>query len=579
MKVKSYVLFGVGTLFLLTLAGVGLGHSFASQSELEYVRRTKVNGEFVNAQSFEDVLQNYKESSVDFLSSEWEWNGESFTMAELGVSIDLALLHELDGFMEDASALQKAIVFLQGQRFQVPIQVDEAFLEAQLTRAGLLYEAQNARYGFADEAFTIIPQEDGYSLDTASMTAQLQQLWLEPNPRAMDLPRITETPAITTADLESHLDAAKALAEKRLVLQDEYGEEWGFILADHVDWFEPEGEGMTLNKEAFALHAKSFWGPEVEAERQDVVITTDENGNHQFEGTARFGKSINTDALYEKVIAELAKEERQSILFPLDLEQPDVSVPKELEELGVTDLVGFGYSNFSGSPYNRVHNINVGMNIFDGLLIAPGEEFSFTTLMGPIDAAHGWKPELVILGDETKPEYGGGLCQVSSTMFRAALYSGLPITARRNHSYAVSYYAYPSGYGLDATIYDPYPDFRFLNDTQGHLLVQGYIEGSSAYFVLYGSYDDRRVKMEGPVSYGYHSISEPQVTYTDELAPGERVLDSYAHTGFKTDWWRTIYYADGTESERENYHSNYEARPTKYLEGKVESGPGDAPGI
>ena len=185
--------------------------------------------------------------------------------------------------------------------------------------------------------------------------------------------------------------------------------------------------------------------------------------------------------------------------------------------------------------------------------------------MGPIDGggwAHGWLPELVIKGNDTIPEYGGGLCQVSPTMFRAALYSGLEITARRNHSYAVSYY---TPYGLDATIYDPWPDFKFKNDTPAHLLIQGYTEGSEAYFVFYGTQDDRSVEMEGPFVYNYHSASTPWIEYTNTLAPGERQLKAYAHTGFDVDWYRTVTYGDGTQGERENYHSSYEARPHSVL--------------
>jgi vancomycin resistance protein YoaR len=153
-------------------------------------------------------------------------------------------------------------------------------------------------------------------------------------------------------------------------------------------------------------------------------------------------------------------------------------------------------------------------------------------------------------------------------MFRAALYTGMPITARRNHSYAVSYYARPNGYGLDATVYDPNPDFRFKNDTQGAILIQGYVQGNDAYFVFYGTNDGRTVQMEGPFVYGTTSIVEPVITYTDKLAPGVRELTEYAHKGFQVDWFRTITRADGTKSERENIHSNYEARPAKYLEGQ-----------
>jgi len=184
--------------------------------------------------------------------------------------------------------------------------------------------------------------------------------------------------------------------------------------------------------------------------------------------------------------------------LPIITLDPEVKVPDSLAERGITDLLEFGYTDFGGSPYNRIYNISHGMEIYNGVILEQGAEFSFTELLGPVDGAHGWLEELVILGDETKPEYGGGLCQVSSTMYRAALYTGLEITARKEHSYAVSYYAYPNGYGLDATVYQPWPDLRFLNDTPSDILIQGYTDGTLAYFVLYGTNDGRSVQIGRP---------------------------------------------------------------------------------
>lgn len=573
MKQKKWLIFSSLVFVTALLASIGVGHALANYPEAHFVSLVDLSRE-VEAETFDELVESLRSDAVDFLGNEITWSsadGELTTSpAQMGIYVDFDQVEaELEDFMERPE-WERAWIFLAGKEISLPLTFDDSKMQAAFEGSGQEYAATNATYGMVDGAFNVIAHEEGYAIDWAAMQTELAQAWSTEWSSNMDLPRTVLEADVLASDLESHVDQAEELASNSLILQDEYGEEWGLELIDHVDWFEPLGDELTLNKEAFMDHAMLEWGEEVADEVQPVTITTDEDGNYVFEGSARFGKTLNAAQLYDLVLAELAKEERETILLPLDLEAPTINATEELAAMGVTDLVGYGYSNFSGSPYNRIHNIGVGMDIFNGTLLAPGEEFSFTTLMGPIDAAHGWKPELVIKGDETKPEYGGGLCQVSSTMFRAALYSGLPITDRKNHSYAVSYYAYPSGYGLDATIYDPAPDFRFTNDTDSHLLIQGYTEGYTAYFVFYGNYDGRRVKMEGPVNYGYYSISEPQTTYTDELAPGVRVLDEYAHTGFKTDWWRTIYYADGTESDRENFHSNYEARPTKYLEGKTE---------
>jgi vancomycin resistance protein YoaR len=163
--------------------------------------------------------------------------------------------------------------------------------------------------------------------------------------------------------------------------------------------------------------------------------------------------------------------------------------------LGINELIGEGTTDFRGSPKNRVHNFTRGMEQFHGLLIKPGEEFSFVEHLGEVDGEHGYLPELVIKNNETIPEFGGGICQVSSTMFRAALYSGLKITERRNHAYAVGYY---KPIGMDATVYIPKPDLKFVNNTPGYILIQGKIEGTTFIFQFYGTSDHRKTEIDGP---------------------------------------------------------------------------------
>jgi vancomycin resistance protein YoaR len=174
--------------------------------------------------------------------------------------------------------------------------------------------------------------------------------------------------------------------------------------------------------------------------------------------------------------------------------KPEIT-SSDVEQYGIKELIGTGASNFRGSPRNRIHNIGVGAARFNGVLIKPGEEFSFIKTLGPVDKSTGYLPELVIKTDKTVPEYGGGMCQVSTTCFRAALNSGLKITARTNHAYPVQYY---NPQGLDATVYIPSPDLRFINDTPGYILIQTRIEGTQLFFDFYGTSDGRQTKIVGP---------------------------------------------------------------------------------
>ena len=153
-------------------------------------------------------------------------------------------------------------------------------------------------------------------------------------------------------------------------------------------------------------------------------------------------------------------------------------------------------------------------NRFNGVLIKPGEEFSFVKILGEVDGEHGYLPELVIKHDKTEPEFGGGICQVSTTTFRAAINSGLEITARRNHAYPVSYY---NPQGMDATVYVPRPDLRFINNTPGYILIETQIEGTKLIFNFYGTDDGRRVNIIGPKILSRESDGSMKTTFTQQV--------------------------------------------------------------
>jgi vancomycin resistance protein YoaR len=176
--------------------------------------------------------------------------------------------------------------------------------------------------------------------------------------------------------------------------------------------------------------------------------------------------------------------------------EPQVSL-EQTNPLGISELIARGISGFKGSPNNRRHNIAVGVEKFKGVLIPQGQEFSFNKILGPVEAENGFLPELVIKKTGTVPEFGGGLCQVSSTTFRAAMQAGLPITQRKNHAYAVSYY---SPQGTDATIYPGVVDLKFINDTPGAILVWPYYKDKNTLvFDFYGTKDGRQVTLQKPV--------------------------------------------------------------------------------
>ncbi|MFA5270028.1 MAG: VanW family protein [Patescibacteria group bacterium] len=236
----------------------------------------------------------------------------------------------------------------------------------------------------------------------------------------------------------------------------------------------------------------------------------------------------------------------------------------DLNNLGVNELVASGVSNFAGSPANRRHNIKTGASKFNNVIVAPAEPFSFNKTLGVVDQTTGYLPELVIKGDETIPEFGGGLCQVSTTAFRAILNGGYPVTERHNHSYRVVYYE-PAG--TDATIYPPSPDLRFINDSPGHIVMQTYIDGNNLHFDFYGTKMDRKVVIEGPKIFNITEPPEPVYIETSTIPEGETKQIDTAHRGANTVLYRRVYDAKGKEISHDEFKSYYVPWPAKFLVG------------
>ncbi len=225
-----------------------------------------------------------------------------------------------------------------------------------------------------------------------------------------------------------------------------------------------------------------------------------------------------------------------SLDLPYTETEPDV-LTATADNMHFDTLLGEGRSNFRGSTKNRIWNIKVATERFNGLLIKPNEEFSFVRVLGEVDGEHGYLPELVIKKDKTEPEFGGGICQVSTTTFRAAIYSGLLITARQNHAYPVSYY---NPQGMDSTVYIPRPDLRFKNDTPDYILIQTKIEGTELIFRFYGISDGRTTKVLGPT-----------------------VLEKNPDGSMKTSFTQEVYDRNNALIREVTFKSNYDS-PSKY---------------
>lgn len=299
----------------------------------------------------------------------------------------------------------------------------------------------------------------------------------------------------------------------------------------------------------------------------------------------KVGRAVQEGELVRLIITAIsdrAAEDKIGDTIAIPMKTSKMSVDGLSIASGISELVGKATTPFTGSPKNRVSNIKNGVKFLSGSIIQPGDEFSTLNTLGVIDNTTGYLPELVIKGDRTIPEFGGGLCQVSTTLFRAVLNAGLPVTARRNHSYRVSYYERDGngayiGPGLDATIYEPEPDFKFRNDTAHPILIIGYVVGDKVTFELYGTKDGRKSSIDGPYLLTETAPGEPVYIETTELAPGVIRQVETAHPGGSTIATYVIAYPDGHVASQE-FRSYYRRWPAKYLKGVlVLSSPSPSP--
>lgn len=253
---------------------------------------------------------------------------------------------------------------------------------------------------------------------------------------------------------------------------------------------------------------------------------------------------------------------------PLVFEEtiPVINSNATAEELGITELVVEATTFYFNSTPARRANIQVTAARMHGVVIPPGGDFSFNEWLGDVSVEEGFEEALIIVGNQTITGVGGGVCQVTTTVFQAAFYGGFPILERYPHGYRVGYYEEGEGPGMDATVYSPVVDFRFQNDTPHHLLIETYVRpGSSTITVKFYSTDiGRRVVKDGPIVRNEEPPPPPIYRANPNLSLGEIRQVDYAVAGAEVFVYRTIYQDDEIIVDREEFYSRYIPWPNQY---------------
>ena len=414
----------------------------------------------------------------------------------------------------------------------------------------------NARYEAKDGAITFVNGQAGTRLDFAALGLAFYDRVSQLSDEPVQVALARTDPAVDNTTLEANKDLAQSYIAKPLQLS--FADKtWAVEPTTTLSWLHstrsPQAQvySRSLVSESYPV-LESPTTLDFDKSAIDSYLTTISKDIDQAavdaqlnvtEGRATIfvaskdGRKLEVAKTRDAILASLKSTEAQrTVAMSVTILKPTVS-EESINNLGIKELLSEGVSYFPGSSANRLTNVRVGAARYNGVLLKPGEVFSFGKLLGPVGAEQGYKKSLIILEDREVEDYGGGLCQVSSTAFRAALMAGLPILERTNHAFAISYYTAPYGVpGVDATIYYPPVDFKFRNDTDAHILIQTEMVGTTLKFRFYGTKKKEGV-IRGPffVS-GDSDVNKPSHTvfYRDVLVGGQVTKTDTFNTYYKS---------------------------------------------
>jgi len=367
----------------------------------------------------------------------------------------------------------------------------------------------------------LVPAQRGQRLHIGATRPLIEAAIFSDTPQPVQAFTQEVIPALTDADVEPVYRQVKKLLSEPLVFKfstDTDAAEWRLEpdtvagMLNVVETVGPDGKlglALELDKEKLAPHFEEF-ARVINQEPSDARLRfNEETGKLEVLQLSRMGRTLDVEAAYSAVTAAVENGGSNIIELPIILTPP--AVPSDdIDSLGIKELVSESTSYFKGSSQGRMKNIALSASKFDGVVVPPGQIFSFNEHLGPVTAEEGYDESLIIFGDRTTVGIGGGVCQVSTTAFRTAFFGGFELVERWAHGYRVGWYETNSQPGLDATIYTPDVDLKFRNDSDHYLLIQTEtdLEAGTLTFKFFGTPTNRDV-----------IVSEPEITNVEKHGP------------------------------------------------------------
>ncbi len=510
------------------------------------------------------------------------------TPAELGLSLDAeatvaaALQVGRDG-APSARFREMVQSWYYGRSLPPTLVVNEAQLEAGLNDIAALFDepAVNASLRFDGETAVYTPGQVGRSLNIAAIRDQLVVPMSAFRPAIIELPVTDKIPAVYDDPDAAYRIQQTLSAPITFYLQEPLAdldlERVTLSPAELAQWLrfelETDADGVAHHQLYFDDNAIRHWlsqfAGQIDREPVNARFYFDDNTRELVLVSPHVnGRRLDIEATLERFKQQIGTSSH-AIPFILEDIVPVAHSGATAAELGITELIREQTTWFYGSSDARMHNIARSAANFYGIVIAPYEEFSFNKYLGSISEDDGYTEGLIIVGGQTIKGIGGGVCQVSTTMYQTAFWSGFPIVERWEHGYWLDYYNDGEGPGMDATVYSPVVDLRFVNNTPYHLLIENYYneENEALTFKFYSTSMGRTVEKEGPVFTNETEVpssEEDRWEFDPDIPFGTTEQIDWATQGADVSVHRIVKNADGEVIDDRVFNSHYIPYPNTF---------------
>ncbi len=502
------------------------------------------------------------------------------TAGELGITFDVdktvdevfAAGHS-GGIFSDLGT--EASIWLNGRSIAPIVRYDEQIAVQKLSAIASEFDHPpvDATLNISGTVVVTTPAQTGLALDVSSTLNTLEDLMRQLQTGG-EIPLVVKEakPLVTDASAAAAKINAALSAPLTLVTDDQKGTSLGPWTAN-VDQIKsllvlsliPNGDGtqsyeVTVNPEPLRGFLQSL-APGLISQPKDGRFHFNEN-SHQLEmiKDSVNGRALDVDATLKRVTETVFSTTNRLIPLAFAYDLPKYSSNVTATELGITQLVGDSTTYYTGSTQSRVKNIIEAASRMNGIIVGPGETFSFNDNLGDISPEEGFVQGKVIFGGRTVDGVGGGVCQVSTTAFRAALKAGYPIVERNSHGYRVGFYELNgTPPGLDAAIFQPTADFKFLNDTQYSLLIETSVfpADQSIQFRFYSTNPGRQVILEGPIIRDVVPALPTVYQANAQLQLGQEQYVDWSKDGADVTFTRRILDTAGKEIRTDTIYTHY----------------------